>query len=240
MTLAENLAAIRQRIRAACERAGRDPDSVLLLPVTKSQPPEVVNAAAALALTVFGENKVQEAKAKIPLCSDRLRWHFIGHLQTNKCRDAVELFEMIQSVDSLHLARELNKRAEQAAKRIPVLLEVNVAGERSKFGYVPEALLAELPALNALPRLEIRGLMTVPPWSPDPEKVRPHFRRLRELKERCEQILGAPLPHLSMGMSGDFEVAIEEGATIVRIGTALFGPRPPAKPAVAAESSETT
>lgn len=240
MNLAENLAAVQQRIRAACQRAGRDPDSVLLLPVTKSQPPEVVNAAAALGLTVFGENKVQEAKAKIPLCSDRLRWHFIGHLQTNKCRDAVELFEMIQSVDSLHLARELNKRAEQAAKRIPVLIEVNVAGERSKFGYAPEALLAELPALNALPRLEIRGLMTVPPWSPDPEKVRPHFRRLRELKEQCERILGAPLPHLSMGMSGDFEVAIEEGATIVRIGTALFGPRPPAKPAVVTEAGETT
>lgn len=239
MNLAENLATIQQRIRAAAGRAGRDPDSVLLLAVTKSQPPEVVNAAAALGLTVFGENKVQEAKAKIPLCSGRLRWHFIGHLQTNKCRDAVELFEMIQSVDSLRLAQELNKRAEQAAKRMPVLLEVNVAGERSKFGYAPEQLLAELPALNALPRLEILGLMTVPPWSPEPEKVRPYFRRLRELREQCEQILGAPLPHLSMGMSGDFEVAIEEGATIVRIGTALFGPRPPAKPANLARAEET-
>lgn len=241
MNLAENLAAIQQRIRAACERAGRDPATVELLAVTKSQPPEVVQAAAALGLTLFGENKVQEARAKIPLCSGRLRWHFIGHLQTNKCRDAVELFEMIQSVDSLHLAQELNKRAEQAAKRIPVLLEVNVAGERSKFGYAPERLLAELPALNALPRLEIRGLMTVPPWSPEPEKVRPHFRRLRELREQCEQILGAPLPHLSMGMSGDFEVAIEEGATIVRIGTALFGPRPTAKLRAAdAETGEQT
>lgn len=241
MNLAENLAAIQQRIRAACERAGRDPATVELLAVTKSQPPEVVQAAAALGLTLFGENKVQEARAKIPLCSGRLRWHFIGHLQTNKCRDAVELFEMIQSVDSLHLAQELNKRAEQAAKRIPVLLEVNVAGERRKFGYAPERLLAELPALNALPRLEIRGLMTVPPWSPEPEKVRPHFRRLRELREQCEQILGAPLPHLSMGMSGDFEVAIEEGATIVRIGTALFGPRPTAKLRAAdAETGEQT
>jgi hypothetical protein len=155
----------------------------------------------------------------------RLRWHFIGHLQSNKVRDAVHFFEMIQSVDSLELAREISKRCDQAAKTMPVLLEVNLAGEASKFGYRPEQLLAELKELNALPRLEIHGLMTVPPWSPEPEESRPHFRRLRELKLECEEILGAPLPHLSMGMSGDFEVAIEEGATMVRIGTALFGPR---------------
>jgi pyridoxal phosphate enzyme (YggS family) len=159
-----------------------------------------------------------------------LRWHFIGHLQSNKCRDAVELFEMIQSVDSLPLAREINKRAEQAAKRMPVLLEVNVAGEASKFGYAPEKLLAELKELNALPRLELHGLMTVPPWTAEPEQGRPHFRRLRELKEQAGTVLGAPMPHLSMGMSDDFEIAIEEGATIVRIGTALFGPRAKAGP----------
>jgi pyridoxal phosphate enzyme (YggS family) len=223
--LAANLERIQQRICAACKRAGRDPNAVTLLPVTKSQPPGLVTAAADLGLTLFGENKVQEAKAKIPLCPGKLRWHFIGHLQSNKCRDAIELFAMIQSVDSLPLAQELNKRAEQAAKTMPILLEVNAAGEGSKFGYAPEKLLAELKELNSLPRLEIHGLMSVPPWSPEPEKSRPHFRRLRELKEQCEQILGAPLPHLSMGMSGDFEVAIEEGATIVRIGTALFGPR---------------
>jgi len=203
--------------------------------VTKSQPPEVVAAAAQLGLNLFGENKVQEARAKIPLCPGRLRWHFIGHLQSNKCRDAVELFEMIQSVDSLPLAREIAKRAEQAGKTMPVLLEVNVAGEASKFGYQPERLLAELKQINALPRIEIRGLMTVPPYAADPEKARPHFQRLRELKERAEQVLGAPLPHLSMGMSGDFEVAIEEGATIVRIGTALLGPRSSAKTGAAAD-----
>jgi pyridoxal phosphate enzyme (YggS family) len=174
---------------------------------------------------VFGENKVQEARAKIPLCSGRLCWHMIGHLQTNKCREAVELFEMVQSVDSLHLAQELNKRAEHAGKRLPILLEINIAGEASKFGYRPETLLEELAQLNALPRLELHGLMTVPPWSPDPDKVRPVFQRLRELKQECEQRLGAPLKHLSMGMTADFEVAIQEGATIVRIGTALFGPR---------------
>jgi pyridoxal phosphate enzyme (YggS family) len=137
---------------------------------------------------------------------------------------------MIQSVDGLALAQEISKRAEAAAKTMPLLLEVNVAGESSKFGYPPERLLADLKELNALPRLEIQGLMTVPPWSAEPEPARPHFRRLRELKAQCEQILGAPLPHLSMGMTGDFEIAIEEGATIVRLGTALFGRRTRVKP----------
>ena len=230
MNLADNLEKVRQRIRAACDRADREPNSVMLLAVSKTHPPETVKAAADCGQIFFGENKVQEAKAKIPLCPGILRWHFIGHLQSNKCRDAVELFEMIQSVDSLSLAQEINKRAEQTAKRMPVLIEVNVAGEASKFGCQPERLLAELKELNALPRLEIRGLMTVPPWSPEAEASRPHFRRLRELKQRAEQVLGAPLPHLSMGMSGDFEIAIEEGATIVRVGTALFGPRAKAKP----------
>ena len=225
MSLAENLDSIQQRIRAACERAGRDPSSVTLLGVTKGQPPEAVSEAARLGLSVFGENKIQEAKSKIPLCPGKARWHFIGHLQTNKCRDAVGLFEMIESVDSLYLAEEISKRAEQASKTMPILLEVNLAGEASKFGYRPEKLEVELSQLNALPRLEIHGVMTVPPWSPNAENVRPMFRQLRELKERAEQVLGAPLPHLSMGMSGDFEVAIEEGATIVRVGTALFGPR---------------
>jgi pyridoxal phosphate enzyme (YggS family) len=225
MDLAANLESIRLRIKAACDRCDREPNSVTLLAVSKTQSPEVVNAAADLGLLGFGENKVQEAKAKIPLCPGKLRWHFIGHLQSNKCRDAVQLFQMIQSVDSLSLAQEISKRAGEAARTMPVLLEVNLAGEASKFGYRPPGLLAELNAINALPRIEIHGLMTVPPWSPDAETSRPHFRRLQELKAECEQILGAPLPHLSMGMSGDFEVAIEEGATMVRIGTALFGPR---------------
>ncbi len=225
MGLAENLSSLQQRIAAACHRAGRDPASVTLMAVTKTHPPETVQAAADLGIAFVGENKVQEAKAKIPLCPGKLRWHFIGHLQSNKARDAVELFEMIQSVDSLALAQELNKRCEHAGKRMPILLEVNLAGEASKFGYAPERLLAEINELNALPRLEVNGLMTVPPWKPDAEAVRPFFRAARELKQRCEEILGAPLPHLSMGMSGDFEVAIEEGATIVRIGTALFGGR---------------
>ncbi len=235
MSLADNLDAIQQRIRVACERVGRAPGEITLLAVTKSQPPEAVAAAAQLGLNLLGENKVQEARAKIPLCPGKLHWHFIGHLQSNKCRDAVELFEMIQSVDGLPLAQEIARRAERAAKTMPILLEVNVAGEASKFGYAPEKLLVELEAINALPKIEIHGLMAVPPWSSEPEKSRPHFRRLREMKERCEQTLGAPLPHLSMGMSGDFEVAIEEGATMIRIGTALFGPRTRAKAGATAD-----
>ncbi|MBI3880991.1 MAG: YggS family pyridoxal phosphate-dependent enzyme [Verrucomicrobia bacterium] len=226
MGLAENLSTLQQRIAAACARAQRPPGSVQLVAVSKNQPPEVVNEAARLGLTLFGENRVQEAKAKIPDCSGRLRWHFIGHLQTNKCREAVELFDMIESVDSLRVAEEVSRRAVAAAKTMPILLQVNVAGESTKFGYEPDRVLAELAALNALPHLELHGLMTIAPYAPEPERARPVFRRLRELKDRCEQALGAPLPHLSMGMSGDFEVAIGEGATLVRVGTALFGPRP--------------
>ena len=145
---------------------------------------------------------------------------------------------MIESVDSLALAEELNKWAEKSAKTVRILIEANIAGESSKFGYRPELLRADLAQINALPRLEIHGLMTVAPWTPDPEKVRPIFRRLRELKTECEQQLGAPLPHLSMGMSGDFEIAVEEGATIVRIGTAIFGPRAAARKGIAATKSE--
>jgi pyridoxal phosphate enzyme (YggS family) len=238
MDLAANLNQIRERIAAACRHSGRLPETVTLLPVTKGQPPEAIRAAAELGITCFGENKVQEARAKIAQLPDKLRWHMIGHLQSNKCRDAVQLFETIQSVDSLSLAREIDKWADKAAKRIPVLLEVNIAGESSKFGYPPGRLLEELPALNALPRLEIQGLMTVAPWSAELEKVRPVFRQLRELNERCGQLLGAPLPHLSMGMSGDFEIAIEEGATIVRLGTALFGPRITVRKAAASNPAD--
>ena len=226
MDIAANLASLRERIAAASARAGRDPASVTLMAVSKNQPPDAVRAALDAGLMCFGENRVQEAKAKIPLCPNRAQWQMIGHLQSNKCRDAVALFSMIQSVDSLALALELNQQCEKAAKTMPILLEVNVAGEGTKFGYRPAALLAEFGELSKLPRLEIHGLMTIAPYTPTPERVRPVFHRLCELKAECEQLLGAPLPHLSMGMSGDFEVAIEEGATLVRIGTALFGARP--------------
>ncbi len=234
MGLAQNFSAIQERIHGACARAKRDAASVLLLAVSKGMPPEMVNTAVDLGQNFFGENKVQEAKAKIPQCPSRARWHMIGHLQSNKCRDAVQLFEMIHGVDSLALAEELNKWADKLGKTMPVLLEVN-SGEATKFGFKSEEVMEQLAALNALPRLEIHGLMTIAPWKPEPEQVRPVFRALRELKVRCEHELGAPLPHLSMGMSGDFEVAIEEGATMVRIGTALFGPRPKPQRPVSAD-----
>lgn len=225
MDIAENIRAIQSRIDAAGARVSRDPASVTLLAVSKGQPPEAIRAAADAGLTLFGESKVQEAKVKISLCPSRLRWQMIGHLQSNKCRDAVHFFQMIQSVDSFSLAQEIDKWSRASAKTMPILLEVNVAGEASKFGFPPERLLAELKQINALERIEIHGLMTIAPWTTEVEKVRPFFRRLRELKSECEQILGAPLPQLSMGMSGDFEVAIEEGSTLVRVGTALFGAR---------------
>jgi len=225
MSLKENLALVRDRIGRACQRAGRDPAAVVLMAVSKNQSADRIAEAVDCGLTLFGENRVQESKVKIPLSPGRARWHFIGHLQSNKARDAASLFDMIQSVDSLDLGIELQKQADKLARTLRVLLEVNVAGESSKFGWNPEKVLEELQAFNRLSRLELHGLMTVAPYSSDPEKVRPVFRRLRELRDRCADQLGAPLPELSMGMSGDLEVAIEEGATIVRVGTALFGPR---------------
>ena len=227
MSIAENLTEVQKRIEEACARAGREASSVLLLPVTKGHSVAMIEEAAGLGLRVFGENKVQEAKAKIPQCSSRLQWHMIGHLQSNKARDAVQLFSMIQSIDSLALAEEVNKWAEKLSKRMPILIEVNTGGEGSKYGFSPGNIPVE--EINAFPRLELQGLMTVAPYSTAPERVRPFFRKLKALRDECSERLGAPLPHLSMGMSGDFEIAIEEGATIVRIGTALFGPRSYAK-----------
>lgn len=194
-------------------------DRVTIVAVTKTVPPDRITEALAAGITVFGENRVQEAKAKIPQVPGRARWHMIGHLQTNKVRDAVMLFEMIQSVDSVRVAREIEKWADRLGRTMPVLLEVNVAGERSKFGFRPEELPAAMRELESLRRVEVRGLMTVPPFCEDAEKVRPYFRRLRQLRDE----LG--LAELSMGMSHDYRVAVEEGATMVRIGTAIFGAR---------------
>jgi pyridoxal phosphate enzyme (YggS family) len=217
--LVVNIQNVRARITAAAQRAGRNPGEIALVAVTKTVEPERVEQALATGLTVFGESKVQEAKAKIPVVSSRARWHMIGHLQTNKARDAVALFELIHSVDSVKLAAELDKWAERAGKTQPILLEVNVSGEASKFGLKPDALEAALEEINAMPRLEVQGLMTVAPFAEEAEKARPYFRKLRELRDRLA------LTHLSMGMTHDFEVAVEEGATIVRLGTAIFGAR---------------
>lgn len=215
-SIADNLDAIRERIAAAVARACRRTDEVQLIAVSKTVPPERIAEAIAGGVTVFGENKVQEARAKIPAVSGRARWHLVGHLQSNKAREAVALFEVIHSVDSVKLAGELNKHAGAAGKTQRVLLEVNVSGEASKFGFHPGDVDGALAQINALPRVQVDGLMTIPPAGKD---ARPFFRQLRELRDR----LG--LRELSMGMSHDFEVAIEEGATLVRIGTAIFGER---------------
>lgn len=230
MGIAENLEKVKKRIQSACEKSGRNPDSVILVAVCKGHPPEAVKEAFECGVRIFGENKVQEAKGKIPLCPSGISWHLIGHLQTNKAKDAVRLFDMIHSVDSLKLAAELDKRAAQVQRKIPVLLEVNVSGEVSKFGYPPSLLIGEIKELSAFPNLDLQGLMTMAPFVDDPELTRPVFKKLRELRDECEQVLGRPLPHLSMGMTNDFEIAIEEGATMVRIGTAIFGERVPWKP----------
>jgi PLP dependent protein len=216
---------ISQKIADACAKVNRDPQSVTLVAVSKTHPPESVDEAVRLGILDFGENKVQEAKAKIPLCSGKIRWHGIGHLQTNKARDAVRLFHMIHSVDSVRLAECLNEQATAQSKKLPILLEVNVSGEGSKFGLKPEQLDDTALAINQLKSLDLQGLMTMAPYSEQSEDSRPFFRKLAELKSRLEAKLGGSLPHLSMGMSGDFEVGIEEGATIVRVGTSLFGER---------------
>ena len=219
------LAAVSERLAAACARAGRDPATVRLLPVSKTYGPEAVAEAAAAGLTVFGESRVQEARQKIPLCPSHLAWHFIGHLQTNKAREAVALFELLHAVDSLRLLETVDRAAADAGRKAAVLLEVNVAGERSKFGLTPDDVAGVLAAANRLFHVEIRGLMTIPPVAREAEDARPFFRALRELRDRCREQSGLPLPELSMGMSHDFEIAVEEGATWVRLGTILFGER---------------
>jgi hypothetical protein len=220
-TIAERVEAVRLQIADACRRAGRSPEAVTIVAVSKGFPAEAVREAFSAGLSQFGENRVQEAQAKLPLLAGlapRPTWHMVGHLQTNKVKTALGLFDIIQSVDSLHLAQEISRRAPQSV-RVPVLLEVNVAGEAAKYGFTPEELPARAEEVRALPGLEVRGLMTVAPMAADPEAARPVFRRLRELGDS----LG--LAELSMGMTDDFEVAVEEGATIVRIGRAIFGER---------------
>ncbi len=225
MNLEENLQAVENKIRVSCARARRERGSVGIIAVTKTHPPETVRLAILAGLSVFGESKVQEAKAKIPEVGGQVRWDLIGHLQTNKAKDAVRLFDLIHSVDSVRLGEAIEQAAAGAAKTQRILIEVNVSGEKSKFGLPPGELSAALEKLNALPHLAVEGLMTLAPLSEDAEKARPYFRRLRELRDKASKETGIPLPQLSMGMSGDYEQAIEEGATLVRIGSALFGER---------------
>ena len=231
MSIAENIAAVRERIEAASRRAGRSADDIALLGVTKTHPPARIREAYGAGMRLFGENRVQEFTAKAGGVSDLAdaQWHMIGHLQTNKAAKAAELFCAVDSVDSVKLAEKLDAAARNLGKRVPVLIEINVGGESAKSGVSPDSReLEEL--LLAAPRfeaLEFRGLMTVPPFTADPEDARSYFRRLRQLRDAiaARKLPAVGMDALSMGMSHDFEVAIEEGSTCVRVGTAIFGER---------------
>jgi pyridoxal phosphate enzyme (YggS family) len=219
--LPERLARVEERIHNAARRAGRARSDITLVAVTKKFPAETIRDAYRLGLRVFGENYVQEFEAKHAAVADMegAQFHLIGHLQSNKARSAVELFQVIETVDSAKLARRLDSVLQEAAEPLEVMIEVKLAEEEAKAGASPDDLPALIDAIHACPRLKLTGLMTIPPWNTDQEVTRPYFRRLAELARRHS------LPKLSMGMSNDFEAAIEEGATHVRIGTALFGPR---------------
>lgn len=221
----DNLKEILGKIADAAKKAGRNPDEVELIAVSKGQSPEAMAEVIDAGHFTFGENRVQEAKIKIPMLSNKARWHLIGHLQSNKVRQALPLFDRIQSVDSLDLAHQINRIAGELGLFPKILLEINVAGEASKFGFKYETLRAEMEKLLSLDRLALDGVMAIPPFAPDPETSRPYFARLREWRDALSQEFRVPLPILSMGMSNDYTVAIEEGATMVRVGTALFGER---------------
>jgi PLP dependent protein len=225
-TLRPRLDEVRGRIEAAAARSGRPAGGVTLIGVSKTVTAETMRAAVAAGLADLGENRVQEAQAKIPVVGRaKVRWHFIGHLQRNKAGRAVELFDRVHSVDDAEVAEALARHAVAAGRTLPVLVEVNVSGEASKFGVGPDALTVLLERVAALPGLALDGLMTVGPLVESAEAARPGFARLRELRDEAERRLGRRLPELSMGMSGDFEVAVEEGSTMVRVGGAIFGPR---------------
>jgi pyridoxal phosphate enzyme (YggS family) len=227
--LIETASAILKKISHAAICTGRNPDGVKLIAVTKTVEIEKIKEAVAIGLRIFGENRVQEAQKKVPgvksqFSDSGIEWHLIGHLQKNKAKYAVRLFDLIHTVDSVELAEEINRQAEKIDKIQRVLVQVKLSGEVTKQGISEEDLVPLLKKVNGMNNLELKGLMTIPPFFEDPEKTRPYFRRLRELSGNAEKA-GCELTELSMGMSNDFEVAIEEGATMVRIGTALFGER---------------
>jgi PLP dependent protein len=225
LNISENLSEVRSRIENAARRAARSAESISLIAVSKTHPTEVIMAAIEAGQLAFGENRVQEAKSKIPVLPARLRWHLIGHLQSNKVRLALPLFEVIHGVDSLELLADIDRISGELGLFPRVLLQVNVSGESSKFGFAPAKLLDNVERIVGFERLQIEGLMTIPPLAPAAEHSRKYFVALRELRDRLSQRYRCPLPQLSMGMSDDYEVAIEEGATMVRVGTAIFGPR---------------
>jgi pyridoxal phosphate enzyme (YggS family) len=227
MSVTANLKTVMDRIAAAAKRAGRDTASIRLVTVTKTVDHDRIREAVAAGVAILGENRVQEAKEKIEALGGIAGWHLIGHLQTNKAKYAVKLFDLIHSVDNIELARELDKQAAKAGKVQDILIEVNIAGEEQKAGVTAHDAAALAREIALLKNLSVRGLMTMPPYSEDPEASRPYYRKLRELADTIskENIPDASMRELSMGMSGDFEVAVEEGATLVRVGTAIFGAR---------------
>jgi pyridoxal phosphate enzyme (YggS family) len=233
--IAENLEHVRSQIADAAKKSGRSPGDIELVAISKTHEAEKVRAAFDAGQQLFGESRVQEARVKIPLLPSAAHWHFVGRLQKNKIRHALPLFELFHSVDSLELARDMNRIADEEGVHPRVLLEVNVAGEGSKIGFAPDTLRAQMDALLELPRLTIEGLMTIPPLAPEAEASRQFFIALRELRDQFAAQFQVALPQLSMGMSGDYLVAIEEGATLVRVGTAIFGKRTPARLRNAAE-----
>ena len=220
----ENLLRVTERIEKAAQKAGRNPKDIRLVAVSKTVETDRVREAIEAGVTILGENYVQESQKKIEEIGKPVSWHFIGHLQSNKAKVAVRLFDVIHSVDSVALAEELNRRAQQANRKIPVMIEVNLSGETTKFGTEEEKVTTLVQGVLKLDHLSLDGLMTMPPYFDDPELSRPYFVQLRELKERLVKG-GIPLKDLSMGMSNDFEIAIQEGATYVRVGTAIFGAR---------------
>lgn len=225
--IVENLEQVRAQIAEAAKKSGRSVGEIELVAISKTHEAEKVRAAFEAGQQLFGESRVQEARAKIPLLPSAARWHFVGRLQKNKIRHALPLFELFHSVDSLELGQQMNRIADEEGSRPRVLLEVNVAGEGSKIGFAPDVLRTQIETLLELPRLTIEGLMTIPPLASEAEASRKHFISLRELRVQFATEFNLPLPQLSMGMSGDFLVAIEEGATLVRVGTAIFGKRTP-------------
>jgi pyridoxal phosphate enzyme (YggS family) len=234
--IAENLERVRTQINDAAKKSGRSAGDIELVAISKTHEAEKVRAAFDAGQQLFGESRVQEARAKIPLLPSATRWHFVGRLQRNKVRHALPLFELFHSVDSLDLARDMNRIADEEGLHPRILLEVNVAGEGSKIGFAPETLRGQIEMLLELSRLTIEGLMTIPPLAPQAEASRQYFVKLRGLREDFAAQFQLSLPHLSMGMTGDFVVAIEEGATLVRIGTAIFGQRTPMRQRARAES----
>ena len=227
MPIRENVQFARNKIAEACRRSGRKSEEIELVAITKTVDVEQINEAIEAGIRVVGENRVQEAWRKFQEVGEKVHWHMVGHLQTNKVKRVLQFADMIHSVDSVYLAREIQTQAKKLEKTIEILIQVNTSGEESKFGLEPEATIGAIEEVSTLPNLKIKGLMTIGAFLPNPEDVRPCFKLLHDLKDRVNErgIASVEIGTLSMGMTNDYEIAIEEGSTMVRVGTAIFGER---------------